>query len=121
MTPTQKDIQRLKELIPQYKGILHNALRGNGSPKERQRLSLKSKSLRSRIDTLLTNIKSRFFNSIILEVTYSTDTGKFRAHVTDVTPQDVREFFGLYEYFTGVKITILEIREIQDRINILPL
>lgn len=124
MTPTQKDILRLKEILPQFRGLRHNYLYNkNWNLRQKQNTAKRLNSLKSRIETLLSNINSRFFNSRILEITYIDEhTGnRYRVSVTDVLEQDIRDYFAMLEYFKGIKLTILEIKEIQDRINPLPL
>lgn len=123
MTPTQKDIERLKEIIPQFMGLRHNYIYGRFSNAKRQTLRKRVELVKSRIRTLIKDINSRFINSTILEITYIEEdtSNKYQVLVTDVTPDDIRLYFQMLRNLNVAKYDILEIREIQDKIKILPL
>lgn len=128
-TPTKADLAKLKGWVDRYNNLLYIIGQTDNS-KKRELFSLNSQLIHAEknIRRLVKNIENRFKNTLILEATYETledskgVTGRYRQKFTDVTANDFKEYVKLNNIVNPkVHIRILELKEIQDTLEKLPL
>lgn len=120
-------IHRLKETLDQLSSEMVNGFINRDSPGKSQSSRLKRNNLISRVKHLTESIRTNLISGHILDITYlqvnpNGETRKYHAVLTDVSQAD-------FEYFIqqmnntedGLKIKILEIREIPTFIKEVPL
>lgn len=120
-------IYRLKETLDQLSSEMVNGFINRDSPGKSQSSRLKRNNLISRVKHLTESIKTTLISGHILDITYlqinpNGKARKYHAVLTDVSQAD-------FEYFIrqmnntedGLKIKILEIREIPTFIKEVPL
>lgn len=120
-------IIRLKETLDQLSSETANGFINRGNPGKSQSSRLKRNNLISRVKHLTESIRNTLTSGHILDITYlqinpNGETRKYHAVLTDISRPD-------FEYFIrqmnnsrdGIKIKILEIREIPTFIKEVPL